>query len=58
MYDEKRHKGEMAAAREDGFAEGIEDGKMAVAQNLLRMGMSVEDVVVATGLSMEILMSL
>ena len=74
MYDEKRHKGEMAAAREDGFAEGRaegiaegmekgreegrEEGKVAVAQNLLRMGMSVENVAAATGLAIETLVNL
>ena len=66
MYDEKRLKGVTAAAREDGFAEGIaegmekgmEQGKMAVAQNLLKMGMTVEDVATATGLPIESLMNL
>ena len=78
MYDEKRHKGEMAAAREDGFAEGRaegivegmekgrvegreegrEEGKVAVAQNLLRMGMSFEDISVATGLPVETIRNL
>ena len=74
MYDEKRLKGVTAAAREDGFAEGMEkgiekgiaegmekgmeQGKMAVAQNLLKMGMTVEDVATATGLPVESLMNL
>ena len=74
MYDEKRLKGVTAAAREDGFAEGMEkgiaegmekgiaegmeQGKMAVAQNLLKMGMTVEDVATATGLPIESLMNL
>ena len=66
MYDEKRLKGVTAAAREDGFAEGMEKGiaegmekgKMAVAQNLLKMGMTVEEVATATGLPIESLMNL
>ena len=37
---------------------GMEKGKLAVAQNLLKMGMSVEDVAAATGLPVETLMTL
>ena len=58
MYDEKRLKGVTAAAREDGFAEGMKQGKMTVAQNLLKMGMTVENVATATGLPIESLMNL
>ena len=48
--------------RAEGFANGMEkgreEGKVSVAQNLLRMGMSVEDVAAATGLPVETLINL
>ena len=48
--------------RAEGFANGMEkgreEGKVSVAQNLLRMGMSLEDVAAATGLPVETLINL
>ena len=54
-YAEKKG---MEKGRAEGREEGREEGKKAVAQNLLKMGMSVEDVAAATGLPVETLMTL
>lgn len=57
MYDEKRRNGELAAARNDGraegFAEGREEANMDVARKMLDAGMPVEQIVQFTGLDRE-----
>ena len=59
MQDEKRLRGQIAAAREMGEAagfergreEGREEGKIITAHNLLQLGVDVETIAKATGLS-------
>ena len=61
MYDEKRRNGELAAARNDGRAEGLEQGhaegreekQKEIAMKFLQMGLSVEQVMQGTGLTKE-----
>ena len=63
MYDERRHMGEINTARRigheeglaegrvEGRAEGREEAKMATAKNLKQLGVDVETIAKATGLS-------
>ncbi len=44
---------ERAIARQDGHAEGKLEGKIEIAKNLLKQGLSVEQISNATGLSKE-----
>ena len=57
MYDEKRRNGELAAAREDGIAEGLEQGhaeaKIEMANKLKVLGVDIDTIVQATGLDRE-----
>ena len=47
-----------AKGREEGLAEGLEKGRFEIARNLLSMGLSVEQIVNATGLTEEQVRSL
>lgn len=47
MFDERRYNGEIAAARE----EGREEGKLTAARNLLKLGVDLQTIVQATGLT-------
>ena len=62
MYDERRHMGEINTARrighEEGLAEGREEAKMATAKNLKQLGVDVETIAKATGLSRDIIENL
>ena len=61
MYDEKRRNGELAAAREDGIAEGHARGhaeghaeaKIEMANKLKALGVDIDTIVQATGLDRE-----
>ena len=54
MYDEKRRNGELAAAREDGIAEGHARGhaeaKIEMVIKLKALGVDIDTIVQATGL--------
>ena len=58
MYDEKRRNGELAAAREDGIAEGHAEGlakghaeaKIEMAIKFKALGVDIDTIVQATGL--------
>ena len=70
MYDEKRRRGELAAAREDGIEEGLEKGlekgreegreeaKLEDARKFKELGVGVDIISQATGLSVETIESL
>lgn len=47
MFDERRYNGEIAAARQ----EGREEGKLTAARNLLKLGVDLQTIVQATGLT-------
>ena len=53
MYDEKRRNGELAAARDDGRAEGHAEAQTEMARKMLTAGMPVEQIVQFTGLDKE-----
>ena len=57
MQDEKRLRGQMAAARNEGREEGREEGEklkaLEIAKNMLSMSIDVETIARATGLSVE-----
>ena len=65
MYDEKRRNGELAAAREDGIAEGharghaegraegLAEAKIEMAIKLKALGVGIDTIVQATGLDRE-----
>ncbi|MBQ8422516.1 MAG: hypothetical protein IJX11_09680, partial [Bacteroidales bacterium] len=57
MYDEKRRRGELKAAREDGMAEGEARGRSEaqaeMARKMLAAGMPLEQIVQFTGLDAE-----
>ena len=61
MYDEKRRNGELAAAREDGIAEGHARGhaeghaeaKIEMAIKLKALGVDIDTIIQATGLDRE-----
>ena len=53
MYDEKRRNGELAAAREDGIAEGHAEAKIEMAIKLKALGVDIDTIVQATGLDRE-----
>ncbi len=53
MYDEKRRNGELAAAREDGIAEGREEAKSEMAIKFKALGVDIDTIVQATGLDRE-----
>ena len=67
MYDEKRRNGELAAAREDGYAEGEAKGhaegyaegeakaQMEIARKLLSLGTDIETVADVTGLDIDVI---
>ena len=58
MYDEKRLNGELAAAREDGIAEGREEAKIEMAIKFKALGVDIDTIVQATGLDREAIESL
>ena len=62
MYDERRYRSELWTARmegiEEGRMEGVSEGKREIACNLISMGMSDDDIITATGLSLEVLAEL
>lgn len=58
MYDEKRRRGELAAAREDGREEGMHCAKLEDAKHLKDLGVSLDIIVEATGLPLETVESL
>ena len=53
MYDERRFKGEMDAAFNEGVEKGIEQNKVETAKNFKNLGVAVEVIAQATGLSVE-----
>ena len=57
MQDEKRLRGQIAAAREMGQVAGREigreEGKRTTARNLLELGVDMDTIVKATGLTRE-----
>ena len=53
MYDEKRRNGELAAAREDGIAEGLAEGRAETVRMMLAAGIPVETIAGALGISAE-----
>ena len=53
MYDEKRRNGELAAAREDGIAEGHAEGRAEAVRMMLAAGIPVETIAGALGISVE-----
>ena len=53
MYDEKRRNGELAAAREDGIAEGHAEGRAEAVRMMLAAGIPVETIADALGISIE-----
>ena len=67
MYDEKRRNGELAAARDDGYAEGEAKGhaegyaegeakaQMEIARKLLSLGTDIETVADVTGLDIDVI---
>lgn len=54
MYDEKRLKGVMDAARDDGRAEGREEAQVEMARKFKALGVDIDTIVQATGLDREI----
>ena len=58
MYDEKRHNGELIAAREDGYAEGEAKAQMEIARKLLSLGTDIETVADVTGLDVDVIRGL
>jgi predicted transposase/invertase (TIGR01784 family) len=62
MYDEKRRRSEMNTAirmgREEGRAEGLADGRVEIAKEMLSDGMPVDKISKYTGLTAEEIMSL
>ena len=57
MYDERKRNGEIAAAKEDGRKEGREEGReeknLENAKNFKDLGVAVDIISKATGLSIE-----
>ena len=52
IYDEEIvHKMEINSARSDGKKEGAKEREKSIAKNLLKMNLSVKDIMKATGLS-------
>ena len=58
MYDEKRRNGELAAAREDGIAEGHAEAKIEMVIKFKALGVDIDTIVQATGLDRETIESL
>ena len=58
MYDERRHMGEINTARRIGHEEGREEAKMKTAKNLKQLGVDVETIAKATGLSKDVIENL
>ena len=70
MYDERRHMGEintarrigheegLAEGREEGRAEGREEAKMETAMKFKQLGVDVETIAKATGLSKDVIENL
>ena len=54
MYDERRRNGELATAKRLGREEGREEGKLETASKLKELGVDIETIVQATGLSVEV----
>jgi predicted transposase/invertase (TIGR01784 family) len=52
------HFGQIAYARQEGREEGREEGRRATAQNLLRLGVALDTIITATGLSEEEILAL
>ena len=53
MYDEKRRNGELAAAREDGIAEGRAEGREETVRMMLAAGIPVGTIAGALKISVE-----
>ena len=53
MYDEKRRNGELAAAREDGIAEGRAEGREEAVRMMLAAGIPAETIAGALGISVD-----
>ena len=53
MYDEKRRNGELAAAREDGLAEGRAEGREEAVRMMLAAGIPAETIACALKISVE-----
>ena len=58
MYDEDRRMSELITAKKMGYQEGIEAEKRESAKNLKELGVSIDVIVKATGLSIETIESL
>ena len=62
MYDERRHMGEINTARrighEEGREEGREEAKMETAMKFKQLGVDVETIAKATGLSKDVIENL
>ena len=58
MYDERRRNGELATAkrlgREEGLEQGREEAKLEAAKKLKELGVDIETIVQATGLSVDV----
>ena len=58
MYDERRRNGELATAkrlgREEGLEHGREEAKLEAAKKLKELGVDIETIVQATGLSVDV----
>jgi len=48
----------LAVAREEAYEDGIEEGKLTIARNLLAMGIPIVQVVEGTGLDLDALKEL
>ena len=53
MFDERRHNGELSAARKEGRAEGEKCKAIEIARNMLSMQIDVETIAKTTGLSVD-----
>ena len=52
MYDERRRNGELAAAKEEGLEQGRRE-KLEAFKNMKDLGVAIEFIAQATGLSIE-----
>ena len=58
MYDERRPMGEINTARRIGHEEGREEAKMETAMKFKQLGVDVETIAKATGLSKDVIENL
>ena len=54
MYDERRRNGELATAKRLGREEGREEAKLEAAKKFKELGVDIETIVQATGLSVDV----